>query len=762
MNEESLFFAAASLPPGDEREALLARECAADPELRRRIDRLLNAHDVASGILDRDRPTEPTLLHPNAPGDAEYGDAHAGTVIGGRYKLLERIGEGGMGAVWVADQVQPVRRKVALKLIKAGMDTRMVIARFEAERQALALMDHPHIAKVLDGGVTEQGRPYFVMEYVKGVPLTEYCDAARSTVEERLALFIPVCQAVQHAHQKGIIHRDLKPTNILVCLYDGHPVPKVIDFGLAKAMHQPLTERTIYTSHGSMMGTPLYMSPEQAELNNLDIDTRSDIYALGVVLYELLTGTTPLEKQTLQQAAWHEMVRLIRDIDPPRPSTRLSASGTLPSIAAQRRVEPIRLSRLLRRDLDWIVMKALEKDRGRRYETANGFARDIERYLRDEPVEATPPSASYRFQKWARRYRRQLAAGILCAAAIAAGGVGLTRGYLVAREAARVARIDRDKAIEAEKTSQANAEQAAAAEKTARANAEQAAAAEKVARNNAAEAEALTSVFEGVCINASSQILEAGQWRRQTFSEALKQSEWTISEKFRNLPAAEARFRSFLGKYHDNRGEWKASIEHYERVLELCNLTVGPADRFTLQNGNALARIYAHQEPEKGFSFLKNLIATSLATYGADDDLTINLQASLGESYLRTSEVEKGIELQRQLYDFVSARHSQQSVKSVRAAWTLVNALAVGRRHAEAIPILENLAQILAEREFRYEETGFTPAQLEEALGDSYAMAQGLDKAREWYLQIQRRQAVSAGRNHYSTRLTTLKIAQLE
>ncbi len=275
----------------------------------------------------------PTVIRSNT-------DPTPGVIIGGRYKLLENIGEGGMGSVWVAEQQRPLKRKVAIKLIKPGMDSKQVLARFEAERQALAVMDHPNIAKVFDGGLTDNGRPYFVMEYVKGVPFTDYCDRARLPLKDRLTLFIAVCSAVQHAHQKGIIHRDLKPSNILICLYDGHPVPKVIDFGLAKAMHQPLTDQSIYTAHGVMVGTPLYMSPEQAESNNLDIDTRTDIYSLGVVLYELLTGSTPLERQQLKNAAFEEMLRLIKEVEPPRPSLRLSGSDSLPSIAAQRSIDP--------------------------------------------------------------------------------------------------------------------------------------------------------------------------------------------------------------------------------------------------------------------------------------------------------------------------------------------------------------------------------------------------------------------------------------
>jgi eukaryotic-like serine/threonine-protein kinase len=311
-----------------------------------------------------------------------------------------------MGVVCMAEQEKPIRRRVALKVIKAGMDTDQVVARFEAERQALALMDHANIARVLDAGATESGRPFFVMEPVHGIPITEYCDEAQLTPRERLELFVPVCQAIQHAHQKGIIHRDLKPSNVLVTLHDGRPVPKVIDFGVAKAISQRLTERTMFTQFGTVIGTLEYMSPEQAEWSGLDIDTRSDVYALGILLYELLTGTTPLERAKLRQAGYAEILKRIKEEEPPKPSTRLSASGqALASIAARRRTEPAKLARLVRGELDWIVMKALEKDRTRRYETANGLARDVERYLHDEPVEACPPSATYRLRKLARKHR---------------------------------------------------------------------------------------------------------------------------------------------------------------------------------------------------------------------------------------------------------------------------------------------------------------------------------------------------------------------
>jgi len=362
-----------------------------------------------------------------------------GTVIG-PYKLIEQIGEGGMGSVWMAQQTEPVKRLVAVKLIKAGMDSRQVIARFEAERQALALMDHANIARVLDAGTTGAGRPYFVMDLVKGVPITRYCDEHRLTPRQRLELFIPVCQAIQHAHQKGIIHRDLKPSNVLVAPYDGKPVVKVIDFGVAKAAGQQLTDRTLVTGFGAVVGTLEYMSPEQAELNNHDIDTRSDIYALGVLLYELLAGSPPFSRKELTQAGMLEMLRVIREQEPSKPSTKLSTAEGLPTLAANRGTEPAKLTKLVRGELDWIVMKALEKDRGRRYETANGFAMDVQRYLADEPVLACPPSAGYRLRKFARRNKGRLAVAALVLFFLVALGSGA--GWTI-RD-----RAERDRAVQ--------------------------------------------------------------------------------------------------------------------------------------------------------------------------------------------------------------------------------------------------------------------------------------------------------------------------
>jgi formylglycine-generating enzyme required for sulfatase activity len=449
---QAVFLAAVASTDPVQRAEILKAQCAGDAELRERVEELLRAQhqatDLPGGLRDIAGRILETMI--------DSRTASAGKMIGSRYRLLEEIGEGGMGTVWVAEQTEPVRRRVAIKLIKPGMDSRQVLSRFELERQALALMDHPNIAKVLDGGVADDGHPFFAMEYVKGVPITAYCDQARLTIEARLNLFVQVCQAVQHAHQKGIIHRDLKPSNILVCLYDGSPVPKVIDFGLAKAVNQPLTEHTLYTAHGIMVGTPTYMSPEQAEFNNLDVDTRSDIYSLGVILYEILTGTTPLDRQRFKDTPWPEIVRLIKEEEPRKPSARLSGSDSLPLIAAQRSLEPAQLTRLVRGDLDWVVMKSLEKERSRRYETANGLARDLQRYLADEVVEARSPSAGYRLRKFVRRNRRLVVAVGLIGLALVLGIAGTTWEMLQAIEAQHDAEAQKVKAVAA-----ASAERAA-------------------------------------------------------------------------------------------------------------------------------------------------------------------------------------------------------------------------------------------------------------------------------------------------------------
>jgi serine/threonine protein kinase len=471
VSERDLFLAALDLPPAD-RDRFLDEKCGADADLRQRVDALFAAHSAAGSFLDPPGD-EATLTSPDlaATADRPGKDEHVGAVLAGRYKLIEAIGEGGMGAVYLAQQTEPVRRAVAVKVIKAGMDTKAVLARFEAERQALALMDHPNIAKVLDAGTTEGGRPFFVMELVKGVPITQYCDERKLTPRQRLELFVPVCQAIQHAHQKGVIHRDIKPSNVLVALYDDRPVPKVIDFGVAKAAGQTLTDKTLMTGFGAVVGTPEYMSPEQASLNNLDIDTRSDVYSLGVLLYELLTGSTPVDRKSLGKAALLEVLRVVREVEAPKPSAKLSTIDTLPSVAANRGTEPAKLSKLMKGELDWLVLKALEKDRTRRYETANGLAAEVLRYLAGEPVQAVPPSAGYRLKKFVRRNRVQVIAGAVVLAVLLAGIAGTSFGLVRAEQAkqreserADGERVAKDEAVAAQEKAVA----AAAAEKAAR------------------------------------------------------------------------------------------------------------------------------------------------------------------------------------------------------------------------------------------------------------------------------------------------------
>jgi serine/threonine protein kinase/WD40 repeat protein len=443
---QSIFMGAIERP-AEQWNAYLAEACGADASLRQHVDTLLQAHQSGRGMLDT--PTA-AVVRTSIPAAYEQPNQ----ILAGKYKLIELIGEGGMGSVWLAQQSEPVKRKVAIKLIKLGMDSRQVLQRFEAERQALATMDHPNIAKVLDGGLAPDGRPFFVMELVKGTPITEYCDKFKLTPKERLELFVPVCQAIQHAHQKGIIHRDIKPSNVIIALYDDRPVPKVIDFGVAKATGESLSAATLNTAFGGVIGTPQYMSPEQATLNNLDIDTRSDVYSLGILLYELLTGETPFTKKELEKKGLMEVLRVVREDEPPKPSTMLSTAATLPMLSANRNVEPKRLMEILRSELDWIVLKALEKNRTRRYETANGLVADINRYLAGEPVSAHPPSAAYLMRKFLRRHRRQAVAAALVLLALLAGITGTTFGLVRAKAEATRAERSREEADQARNASE--------------------------------------------------------------------------------------------------------------------------------------------------------------------------------------------------------------------------------------------------------------------------------------------------------------------
>ncbi|HEV3167146.1 MAG TPA: serine/threonine-protein kinase, partial [Isosphaeraceae bacterium] len=588
------------------------------------------------------------------------------------------IGEGGMGTVYMAEQEKPVRRRVALKIIKPGMDTKQVVARFEAERQALALMDHQNIARVIDAGTTESGRPYFVMELVHGSPLTRYCDQAQLTARERLMLFVPVCQAIQHAHQKGIIHRDVKPSNVLVTLYDGKPVPKVIDFGVAKATAERLTERTMFTHYGSAVGTLEYMSPEQAEMSALGVDTRSDIYSLGVLLYELLTGSTPLARATLREAGYTEILRRIKEEEPPKPSTRLLESrDALASISAQRQTEPAKLTRLLRGELDWIVMKALEKDRTRRYETASAFARDIERYLAGDPVEAGPPSATYRLRKLARKHRAALltagtVAGLLLLAAASSTYLALraSRAEGKARQEARAAEDGRNRAQKAE--------QAARAEEA------------KSKKSESETKSVLGFVQNKVLAAARPKDEEGGLGPGATIREAVNAAALGVEKAFAEEPRVEASIRDTLGQSYLYLVEPALAIRHHEAALALRRKTLGPDHPDTLSSMSSLATAFwSAGRLAEALSLHEEALKRRRATLGADHIDTLESMASLAVAYHDAGRLSDALPL----YEEVLKRQQAKLGPDHSDRLTSMNNLASGYqdagRNADALPLFE-------------------------------------------------------------------------
>ena len=541
-------FGAAVELRGAARQACLDAECGDDRVLRAEVESLLDAHDEAGTFLSDPTPPPDGGTSVGPSGEATgSGPTRSGQLIG-RYKLLERIGEGGFGVVWMAEQQEPIKRRVALKLIKLGMDTKQLIARFEAERQALAMMDHPCIARVLDAGATETGRPYFVMEYIKGVPILEYCGGERIDTRSRLRLFVRVCNAIHHAHQKGIIHRDIKPSNVLITLHDGVPVPKVIDFGIAKATGVELTAKTLFTAHRQLIGSPAYMSPEQAEMSGLDIDTRSDVYSLGVLLYELLTDTTPFSNEELLSAGLEGMLRMVRDREPHKPSTRLGTLGAAAADTASLRRADVRgLQTALRGDLDWIVMRCLEKDRTRRYQSASDLAADVERHLADEPVVAGPPSARYRVGKFARRHRTGVVAGAALLGVLVLGIAGTTGGMLWAMHQSKKAEVAQGKAEE---------ELARATEVKRLITDMIAGATPEVAMG------ADTSLLEGILDDTAARI-ERGE----------------ISDEL-----VEAELRDVVGMAYAAIGSWGLAKEHVEISLETRTRLLGPDHPATLQS----------------------------------------------------------------------------------------------------------------------------------------------------------------------------------
>ncbi|MFL5327279.1 MAG: tetratricopeptide repeat protein [Gemmataceae bacterium] len=676
MSVESIF-AAASQKPSVERSAYLDNACGTNSELRRKVERLLAAHDAAGDFLE---PPSPGATQDYTPIDSEPGQ------IIGPYKLLQSLGEGGMGTVWVVEQEQPVKRRVALKLIKAGMDSTQVLRRFEAERQALALMDHTNIAKVLDAGTTPQGRPYFAMELVKGVPITKYCDELHLSLRERLDLFVPVCRAIQHAHQKGIIHRDIKPSNVLVAVQDGKPVPKVIDFGVAKAMQQRLTEQSMYTEIGAVIGTLEYMSPEQAELSALDIDTRTDVYALGVLLYELLTGSTPLDRKRLKEAAFAEMLRIIKEVEPPKPSTRLTdLQDSLATLAAQRRTEPGKLTKAMRGELDWIVMKCLEKDRTRRYETANGLGRDIERYLSDEPVEAGPPSAAYKVRKFVRRHQVAIyTASAFVVTIFILGTLSLCFAIMSLR-AENEAKFGRARAAQAEIKAKASEQKALAAAET-----------EKKSKEDAQAREADT---KAVLKFVEDQVFAAARpenlGREVTLKRAVEEALPKITDGFKDRPLIEACLHTTIGKSFMDLGDLAMAEVQFRRARDLFTAELGPDHLSTLITMNHFVRSqYALAKFAEALAFGEETLRLCQAKLGPDHPETLLSLESLANIYSAIGRDQKALTFSAEVLKRRKATFGPNHPDTLGSMSNLAVSYSALGRHVEALALREETARL--------------------------------------------------------------------
>ena len=641
-------------------------------------------------------PTSPTA--PDLP-DRALGPG-PGTVLAERYTLTERIGEGGMGSVWAARQSEPVKRSVAVKLVKAGMDSRSVLARFEQERQALALMDHPSIAKVFDAGMTPTGQPFFVMELVDGQPLTWFCDDERLTPRQRLELFVPICQAVQHAHQKGIVHRDLKPGNILVTRVDGKPTPKVIDFGLVKATEGSLTEMSMATQLGAVIGTLEYMAPEQAAFVGTDIDTRADIYSLGVILYELLTGQRPVDSRRLKQATFTEMVRIIQEEDPDKPSRRLASEATLTELAAARHTEPGKLLSQLRGDLDWVVMKCLEKQRERRYASANGLARDIERYLSDEVVEARPPSTGYRMGKFLRRNRGSALAAAAVTAALIVGVVAFARQARVAgqqRDLARaagqaearqrlLANQERDRAVAAEVQAQRDRSRAQGSEAQALEDRNLALEQKRRADSESAAAKAVNDFLQNDLLAQASASNQSGETARPDpdlkVRTALDRAAARVAGKFDRQPELEAAIRNTIGRTYLDLGQYPEAAKQLESAVELYRRKLGANHPRTLSATNQLGDVYRLQGKyaEAEALYLETL-EIQKRVLGPEHPSTVSSSNGLAYLYLCKGEYPQAETLWRQALE-VSGR-------------------VLGSEHPNTLSILNNVAEV-CDRQGKY------------------------------------------------------------
>jgi len=716
QREAAIFDVVMELPP-EQRAAYLDQACGGDPALRQRVEALLKACDSRCEFLDS--PTDPArrqTFEITVPPSEKPGDRI------GRYKLLQRIGEGGCGVVYMAEQEEPVSRRVALKIIKLGMDTKLVIARFEAERQALAMMDHPSIAKVFDAGATETGRPYFVMELVRGLKITDFCDEKELPTHQRLDLFIQVCQAIQHAHQKGIIHRDLKPSNILVSVNDGVAVPKIIDFGIAKAASgQKLTDKTLFTAFEQFIGTPAYMSPEQAVITNVDIDTRSDIYALGVLLYELLTGKTPFDPKELLSIGLDEMRRTIRETEPPRPSTRVSTlpGQELSTTAHRRGLEAPKLVSELRGDLDWIAMKCLEKDRARRYETANGLAMDIQRHLDNEPVGACPPSRLYRFQKTVRRNKLAFAAGSAVLASLVLG-LTLSTVFFFRERAAR-----------------------------------------ESANESAAIAQAVNEFLRRDLLQQASSHSQAEAGFTPdpdlTVREALERAAKRIGDRFHDQPLVEAGVRMSLGETLIEVGEAERAIPHLQRALALRQANLGTNHLGALSSMGVLGWAYREaSQLEQALPLLKETVELRTAKLGPDHPATLNAMNNLASAYQAAGQLEQALPLRKKTLKLRQDSRGPDDPATLAAMANLATAYrAIGQREQ---------AQRLVEKALSRMQARLPPGHpatlgAMNNLATVYQDADQLDRALPLYEQTLKLREASQGPDHPDTLIARNNLA---